>query len=66
MIEALLDTHILAWWLTSPEMLSPHQGTFLGRIEESGGLVAISCITLWELSMLIERNKIRLDRPPGV
>ncbi len=57
----LLDTHV--WiWLMLGEKLTLKTQTLIEEHAESGGLF-LSCISLWEVSMLAAKNKIHLDRP---
>lgn len=57
----LLDTHV--WiWLMLGEKLSTKIQTLIAEHAESGRLF-LSCISLWEVSMLVAKNKIHLDRP---
>ncbi len=57
----LLDTHV--WiWLMLGEKLNVKAQTLIEKHAESGHLF-ISCISLWEVSMLAAKNKIHLDRP---
>lgn len=57
----LLDTHI--WiWLMLGEKLSIHTQKLLEDNAISGN-ICLSCISIWEISMLAAKNKIHLDRP---
>jgi PIN domain nuclease of toxin-antitoxin system len=53
----LLDTHVLLWWLDSPEKLSrkAHQAT------NKHSSLAISSISLWEIALLCKHGKISLS-----
>ena len=56
----LLDTHTWVWWLAAPERLSRAATraitSALGRAQ-----VGISCFSVWELAMLVERGRLRLS-----
>jgi len=54
----LLDTHVLAWASEDPRRLSRAAASEIRRARRGGGL-AISAITLWELSWQISRGRIR-------
>ena len=56
----LLDTHAIIWWLGSPS-LRPD----LDRTLQPFPVRLVSPISLWEISMLVERGRIALDRPTG-
>ena len=53
----LLDTHVLAWASVDPGRLSRAAASEIRRARRGGGL-AISAITLWELSWQISRGRI--------
>ncbi len=53
----LLDTHVLAWAVEDPSRLSRAAASEIRRARRGGGL-AISAITLWELSWQISRGRI--------
>jgi PIN domain nuclease of toxin-antitoxin system len=53
----LLDTHVLAWAAEDPRRLSRAAASEIRRARRAGGL-AISAITLWELSWQISRGRI--------
>ncbi len=54
----LLDSHILAWTVGDSKRLSRAAASEIRRARRSGGL-AISAITLWELSWLLCRGRIQ-------
>lgn len=61
-MRALLDTHVLLWWLEDRDRLSPRHR----EIIESAGPEAplgVSDITLWEIAMLESQGRIRLAIP---
>ena len=62
-IQAVLDTHILVWWMMEPRRLSLPQRTFLNKAEEQGEPLAVSAITLWELASAVERDRLEPPRP---
>jgi PIN domain nuclease of toxin-antitoxin system len=54
----LLDTHVLAWAGEDSRRLSRTAASEIRRARRGGGL-AISAISLWELSWLLSRGRIR-------
>jgi len=54
----LLDTHVLAWTAEDPDRLSRAAASEIRRARRGGGL-AISAISLWELSWQISRGRIQ-------
>ena len=61
-MTALLDTHVLIWWLNDRSRLSPTQQEAVGSAgPESPRLVAD--ISLWEVATLHSLGRIRLAVP---
>ena len=61
-MTALLDTHVLIWWLNDRERLSPAQR----EVVESAGTqspLMVSDISLWEVATLHGLGRIRLTLP---
>ena len=54
----VLDTHAWIWWVTGSKKLPPRVRKRLDR-EGELGVCAISC---WELAMLVQRRRLKLDR----
>jgi PIN domain nuclease of toxin-antitoxin system len=54
----LLDTHVLLWWQGGGERLSARAA----REIASADVVLVSPITCWEVTMLLAKGKIVLDR----
>lgn len=60
MAEAVVaDTHVLLWWASDPGRLSAPAA----REIESAEAVLASPIAFWELTMLVGKDRIALDRP---
>ena len=55
----VLDTHVWLWWVAAPDRLSPAAREAIDRADEIG----IPAICAWEVAMLVERGRVRLDRP---
>ena len=58
----LLDTHALLWWQADVDRLSPKAR----RTIDSATRILVSTISFWELTMLLEKGRISLDRPTNV
>lgn len=58
----LLDTHTWIWLFSGSKELSTKE---ISLIDEAGskGKVFISAISVWELSMLVAKNRITLSKP---
>ncbi len=61
-MRALLDTHVLLWWLEDAGRLSPEQARIVERSSDDSPLL-VSDITLWEIAMLANLGRIRLALP---
>jgi PIN domain nuclease of toxin-antitoxin system len=55
----LLDTHALLWWKAGSSRLT---ASALARVHQAS-TVLVSPISCWEVGMLVEKNRIKLDRP---
>ena len=58
----LLDTHIWFWSLAAPDLL----GKKLRQLLQKRGGIWLSPISVWELLVLAERGRVRLDAEPRV
>jgi PIN domain nuclease of toxin-antitoxin system len=56
----LLDTHTWIWWVSAPSMLSKPAAAAI-RNANSIGVSVISC---WELTLLLKKGRLSLDRAP--
>jgi PIN domain nuclease of toxin-antitoxin system len=54
----LLDTHVLVWLEGDSRRLSPAAASEIRRARRGSGL-AISAISLWELSWLLSRGRVQ-------
>ena len=59
---ALLDTHVLIWWLNDGEALSPEQKAVLESASPATPIL-VSDISLWEVATLHSLGRIRLTIP---
>ena len=60
----VLDTHAWIWWVSSPEYLSE---TAKQTIDEAATEknVFISCISAWEIAILVSRGRLKLTMSPA-
>ena len=61
-MTALLDTHVLIWWLQGDGPLSPAQRRVLSGADGDSPL-RVSDISLWEVATLHSLGRIRLTLP---
>lgn len=54
----VLDTHILIWWINREQQL-PKQ--VLSYIENHRGQIALSAISLWEIAMLVKKDRLQFS-----
>jgi PIN domain nuclease of toxin-antitoxin system len=59
----LLDTHVLLWYVAKSDTLKTAFLTILNNAPE--GNILISPMTIWEVSMLLERKRIELEMDVG-
>ncbi len=59
---ALLDTHVLLWWLDDPARLSAAQREVIETADSESPLL-VSDISLWEVATLHSLGRIRLATP---
>jgi PIN domain nuclease of toxin-antitoxin system len=60
-VKLLLDTHVWLWSLAAPDRLA---SKVRKRLEEKTSEVWLSPISVWELLVLAERGRVRLDADP--
>ena len=60
-MKLLLDTHIWLWSLAEPRKLSRRVRSAVGRATNE---LWVSPISVWELLVLVERGRVRLDTEP--
>ena len=61
-MRALLDTHVLIWWLNDRDRLSTTQQEALEAVSAESP-VLVSDISLWEVATLYSLGRIRLSIP---
>jgi len=55
----VLDTHTLLWWVNDPTTLSEPAKEAIDAAVKSM-TVHVSCISSWEIALLVERGRLRL------
>jgi PIN domain nuclease of toxin-antitoxin system len=55
----MLDTHILLWWVNDPATLSKLAKKAIDAAVKAKA-VHVSCISSWEIALLVERGRLRL------
>lgn len=55
----VLDTHTLLWWVNDPGDLSARAKKAIDAAVVSRS-VYVSCISSWEIALLVERGRLRL------
>jgi len=59
----VLDTHVIIWDALTPEQLSESARTAIAQANQADGLI-ICDISLWEIAMLLQRGRLRVDTDP--
>ena len=59
----VLDTHVIIWDALAPERLSEPAQTAITRANQSDGMI-ICDISLWEIAMLLQKGRLRVDTDP--
>jgi PIN domain nuclease of toxin-antitoxin system len=60
----VLDTHTLVWWVTGDAILSKKAKSVIER-EQDGGEIVVSAISAWEITMLVEKDRLVLSMDVG-
>ena len=61
-MRLLLDTHVWLWTLTDPDRLGRRARSAVARAANE---LWLSPISIWELLVLAERGRVKLDEEPG-
>lgn len=62
----VLDTHILIWWIDSPQKLSKKARAVIEEEKGKEKSILVSSITIFEIYLLIKKGKLELTEHPGV
>ncbi len=57
----VLDTHAFVWWVAKPTHLAAGARRAIAASSRRG----VAAISLWEVAMLVERGRLKLDRDVG-
>jgi PIN domain nuclease of toxin-antitoxin system len=60
----VLDTHAWVWWVADPRRLSRSARAAIERAVQQRELY-VSCISVWEVAMLVSRGRLRLRMEVG-
>lgn len=64
MTEALLlDTHIALWLDGGDERMRPSTRALIDDCWRNGGTIFLSSVTAWEIALLVDTGRIKLDVP---
>lgn len=55
----ILDTHVLVWWIGQPDKLSK-KAKYQLDIAISKNEILVSSISVWEIYLLVKRNRLKL------
>ncbi len=57
----VLDTHVLLWWVSGSDALSLTAKKAINRTLTQGSELIVSSISAWEVSMLIDKERLILS-----
>lgn len=60
-MSLLLDTHVWVWWIADREKLSLPARSALDAAVGAGELLRVSSISVWEVSLLVAKGRLRLS-----
>lgn len=56
-MQYLLDTHVILWWLTEPEMLTSNSRKI---IENEDNVIVVSSVSFWEMAIKISIGRLTI------
>jgi PIN domain nuclease of toxin-antitoxin system len=59
-IVIVLDTHALIWWVSEPAKVPSKARRVLDAAVKAGQPISVSAISVWEIAMLVSRNRLTL------
>jgi PIN domain nuclease of toxin-antitoxin system len=62
----VLDTHALLWWVSTPDRIPARARRLLDGSVTDKRPITVSSISLWEIAMLVDRNRLELTIPVNV
>ncbi len=57
----VLDTHVLVWWVSGLNKLSPSAAKIIARHQSLDRSILVSSITAWEIALLVEKGRLTLN-----
>ena len=57
----VLDTHVLLWWVSGSDELSASAEKAISNTLTQGSEIMVSAISAWEVSMLIDKERLILS-----
>jgi PIN domain nuclease of toxin-antitoxin system len=57
----VLDTHALIWWVNGGQELSPAAANAIEAETKHDGRILVSTISIWEIAMLVQRERLVLS-----
>lgn len=60
----VLDTHAWIWFIDAPGQLGRHAASAIAKARKAGEHIHISCISTWEIHMLVAKNRLSLAIDP--
>lgn len=62
-MKYMLDTHTWIWWNINPNQLSPNVYSIIESTHQYDEML-LSAISIWELSKLLAKGRIKISVPP--
>ncbi|HWD59932.1 MAG TPA: type II toxin-antitoxin system VapC family toxin [Stellaceae bacterium] len=62
----LLDTHIALWLESGDQRLQSSTRSIIDAHWQNGGAILLSAVTVWEIALLVDAGRLRLDVPVEV
>jgi PIN domain nuclease of toxin-antitoxin system len=62
MEKILLDTHVFVWMVTEKKRLAKDLHSLIEK-HIAGHRILISAITIWEIAMLVQKNRLQFSLP---
>ena len=59
----VLDTHVIIWDALTPQQVSEPARAAIAQANQSEGMI-ICDISLWEIAMLLQKGRLRVDADP--
>ncbi|MDR1031966.1 MAG: type II toxin-antitoxin system VapC family toxin [Holosporales bacterium] len=63
MSDLLLDTHVFLWLMNGDQKLNKRNQERIEKIVNSGARICLSAISIWEIGMLVAKQRIVLSQP---